>query len=125
MPKIEVVNKSPTRWILAKPGPGDAAPFSVSSFPRISYLHFVQHYSRRDSSYTFRTSFMKTALITGITGQDGSYLAELLLSKGYQVYGIIRRASTFNTQRLDHVYVDPHMPKVRLRLLYGDLSDPG
>ena len=68
---------------------------------------------------------MKTALITGITGQDGSYLAELLLSKGYQVYGIIRRASTFNTQRLDHVYVDPHMPKVRLRLLYGDLSDPG
>jgi GDPmannose 4,6-dehydratase len=68
---------------------------------------------------------MKKALITGITGQDGSYLAELLLSKGYQVDGIIRRASTFNTQRLDHVYVDPHMPKARLRLHYGDLSDPG
>ena len=68
---------------------------------------------------------MKKALITGITGQDGSYLAELLLSKGYQVDGIIRRASTFNTQRLDHVYVDPHIPKARLRLHYGDLSDPG
>jgi GDPmannose 4,6-dehydratase len=68
---------------------------------------------------------MKKALITGITGQDGSYLAELLLSKGYQVDGIIRRASTFNTQRLAHVYVDPHIPKARLRLHYGDLSDPG
>lgn len=68
---------------------------------------------------------MKKALITGITGQDGSYLAELLLSKGYQVDGLIRRASTFNTQRLDHVYVDPHMPKAKLRLHYGDLSDPG
>jgi GDPmannose 4,6-dehydratase len=68
---------------------------------------------------------MKKALITGITGQDGSYLAELLLSKGYQVDGIIRRASTFNTQRLDHVYVDPHIPKARIRLHYGDLSDPG
>jgi GDPmannose 4,6-dehydratase len=68
---------------------------------------------------------MKKALITGITGQDGSYLAELLLSKGYQVYGIIRRASTFNTQRIDHVYVDPHYPKAMIRLLYGDLSDPG
>jgi GDPmannose 4,6-dehydratase len=67
----------------------------------------------------------KTALITGITGQDGSYLAELLLSKGYQVYGLIRRASTFNTQRIDHIYVDPHEPDVRLYLHYGDLSDSG
>jgi GDPmannose 4,6-dehydratase len=67
---------------------------------------------------------MKKALITGITGQDGSYLAEFLLSKGYEVYGMIRRASTFNTQRIDHIYVDPHMPKARLRLHYGDLSDP-
>jgi len=66
---------------------------------------------------------MKKALITGITGQDGSYLAELLLSKGYEVHGIIRRASTFNTARIDHIYVDPHQPHARLFLHYGDLSD--
>ncbi|TLY28029.1 MAG: GDP-mannose 4,6-dehydratase [Nitrospirae bacterium] len=66
---------------------------------------------------------MTRALITGITGQDGSYLAELLLSKGYEVYGMIRRASTFTTSRLDHIYRDPHDPDVRLRLVYGDLSD--
>lgn len=66
---------------------------------------------------------MKRALITGITGQDGSYLAELLLSKGYEVHGIIRRASTFNTERLDHLYQDPHQQGVRLFLHYGDLSD--
>jgi len=66
---------------------------------------------------------MKKALITGITGQDGSYLAEFLLSKGYEVHGIIRRASTFNTQRIDHIYKDPHIVGVRLHLHYGDLSD--
>ena len=66
---------------------------------------------------------MKKALITGITGQDGSYLAELLLSKGYVVHGIIRRASTFNTGRIDHIYIDPHNPKARIFLHYGDLSD--
>jgi len=65
----------------------------------------------------------KKALITGITGQDGSYLAELLLSKDYEVHGIIRRASTFNTGRLDHIYSDPHLSKTALRLHYGDLSD--
>lgn len=65
----------------------------------------------------------KKALITGITGQDGSYLAELLLSKGYEVHGIIRRASTFNTGRLDHIYSDPHGKKTLLKLHYGDLSD--
>ena len=65
----------------------------------------------------------KKALITGITGQDGSYLAELLLSKGYEVHGIIRRASTFNTDRIDHLYRDPHDPKTRLFLHYGDLTD--
>jgi GDPmannose 4,6-dehydratase len=65
----------------------------------------------------------KKALITGITGQDGSYLAELLLSKGYEVHGIIRRASTFNTHRLDAIYSDPHAPKHKLFLHYGDLSD--
>lgn len=65
----------------------------------------------------------KRALITGITGQDGSYLAELLLAKGYEVHGLIRRASTFNTQRIDHLYQDPHDPQARLFLHYGDLSD--
>jgi GDPmannose 4,6-dehydratase len=66
---------------------------------------------------------MKKALITGITGQDGSYLAELLLSKGYEVHGVIRRASTFNTSRIDHLYQDPHVHGVRLFLHYGDLAD--
>jgi GDPmannose 4,6-dehydratase len=66
---------------------------------------------------------MKKAFITGITGQDGSYLAELLLSKGYEVHGLIRRASTFNTQRIDHLYEDPHNPGARLFLHYGDLTD--
>ena len=66
---------------------------------------------------------MKKALITGITGQDGSYLAEFLLTRGYEVHGIIRRASTFNTGRIDHIYVDPHKPGARLFLHYGDLTD--
>src|SRR4030065_562812 len=66
---------------------------------------------------------MKKALITGITGQDGSYLAELLLSKGYEVHGLIRRASSFNTGRIDHLYVDPHETGVRLLLHYGDLAN--
>ena len=66
---------------------------------------------------------MKKALITGITGQDGSYLAELLLEKGYEVHGIIRRASTFNTSRIDHLYQDPHLKATRLFLHYGDLTD--
>jgi GDPmannose 4,6-dehydratase len=68
---------------------------------------------------------MKKALITGITGQDGSYLAELLLEKGYEVHGIIRRASTFNTGRIDHLYTDPHVNGVKFFLHYGDLSDSG
>ena len=66
---------------------------------------------------------MKRALITGITGQDGSYLAELLLAKGYEVHGIIRRSSSFNTARIDAIYQDPHEPDPRLRLHYGDLND--
>ncbi|MEM0946487.1 MAG: GDP-mannose 4,6-dehydratase [Pseudomonadota bacterium] len=66
---------------------------------------------------------MKRALITGITGQDGSYLAELLLEKGYEVHGIKRRASAFNTQRIDHIYQDPHAPNPKLVLHYGDLTD--
>ena len=67
--------------------------------------------------------YKKKALITGITGQDGSYLAELLLEKGYEVHGIKRRASSFNTDRIDHLYQDPHQPNRHLRLHYGDLSD--
>jgi GDPmannose 4,6-dehydratase len=66
---------------------------------------------------------VKVALITGITGQDGSYLAEFLLAKGYEVHGLIRRSSSFNTGRIDHIYVDPHQPNPRLRLHYGDLMD--
>jgi len=66
---------------------------------------------------------MKKALVTGITGQDGSYLAELLLSKGYEVHGVIRRASTFNTERIDHLYQDPHINGVKLFLHYGDIAD--
>lgn len=66
---------------------------------------------------------MKKALITGITGQDGSYLADLLLAKGYEVHGIIRRSSTFNTDRIDHLYQDPHVNGVKLFLHYGDLAD--
>ena len=66
---------------------------------------------------------MKKALITGITGQDGSYLAELLLEKGYEVHGLIRRSSTFNTSRIDHLFQDPHNDNVRLHLHYGDLTD--
>src|SRR5262250_687513 len=66
---------------------------------------------------------MKKALITGITGQDGSYLAELLLAKGYEVHGIVRRASTFNTGRIEHLYQDPHINDVRLFLHYGDIAD--
>jgi GDPmannose 4,6-dehydratase len=66
---------------------------------------------------------MKKALITGITGQDGSYLAELLLAKGYEVHGVVRRSSSFNTERLERIYQDPHVPDYRLRLHYGDLED--
>jgi len=65
----------------------------------------------------------KRALITGITGQDGAYLAEFLLDKGYEVHGIKRRSSSFNTDRIDHLYQDPHEQHVRLHLHYGDLTD--
>lgn len=70
------------------------------------------------------TEHRKVALVTGITGQDGSYLTEFLLSKGYEVHGLIRRSSNFNTARLDHLYVDPHnLHKARMKLHYADLSD--
>jgi GDPmannose 4,6-dehydratase len=68
---------------------------------------------------------MKRVLITGVTGQDGSYLTEFMLSKGYEIHGLIRRASTFNTGRIDHIYMDPHVPGAKLFLHFGDLSDSG
>ena len=73
--------------------------------------------------FTVSMESQKRALITGITGQDGSYLSELLLSKGYQVHGVIRRSSTLNTDRIDHLYQDPHLPNTNLFLHYGDLTD--
>ena len=82
--------------------------------------------AERSCVLTIITAFnimTKRALITGITGQDGSFLTELLLDKGYEVYGIIRRSSSFNTDRIDHLYQDPHEPGTRLRLVYGDLND--
>jgi GDPmannose 4,6-dehydratase len=79
--------------------------------------------TRLDINLYSRTSSMKKALITGITGQDGAYLAEFLLNKGYEVHGIKRRSSLFNTQRIDHIYEDPHIPDRHLHLHYGDLSD--
>src|SRR5688572_9619242 len=75
------------------------------------------------SSSSPQSSPRKKALITGITGQDGSYLAELLLAKGYEVHGLVRRSSSFNTDRIDHLYKDPHNPEARLFLHYGDLVD--
>src|SRR6201985_3400200 len=66
---------------------------------------------------------MKIALITGVTGQDGAYLAEFLLKKGYEVHGVKRRSSLFNTDRIDHLYHDPHEPNVKFKLYYGDLTD--
>ena len=66
---------------------------------------------------------MKKALIFGVTGQDGSYLSELLISKGYEVHGVIRRSSSFNTSRIEHLYQDPHEKDMNFRLHYGDLTD--
>src|SRR5204863_2944535 len=77
----------------------------------------------RANQTLYNCARLKRALITGVTGQDGSYLAELLLEKGYEVHGLIRRASTFNTTRIDHLYQDPHDPTTRLFLHYGDLTD--
>jgi GDPmannose 4,6-dehydratase len=79
----------------------------------------------KSSASHFRGSAPRRALITGITGQDGSYLAEFLINKGYQVHGIVRRASTFNTERLDNIYADPHNQGVKLSLHYGDITDGG
>src|SRR3989441_11850535 len=86
-----------------------------------SHQMSLMRYSRLDQPN--RTNDLMKALITGITGQDGSYLAEFLLSKGYEVYGIIRRSSSFNTERIDQIYQDPHVPDSNLHLVYGDLND--
>src|ERR1700729_3467274 len=75
------------------------------------------------SRSSFGATLAKTALITGITGQDGAYLAEFLIAKGYMVHGVKRRASSFNTDRIDHLYQDPHEEDLRLKLHYGDLTD--
>lgn len=91
---------------------------------RIGFLRIAARISHKPLGHTGRwhDEFMR-ALITGITGQDGSYLAELLLSKGYEVHGTIRRSSTFTTDRIDHLYVDPHLSEARLYLHYADLTD--
>jgi GDPmannose 4,6-dehydratase len=94
--------------MVVRSGPGDAA----SGFAHLPVNSFQRHRLPE-----------KTALITGITGQDGAYLAELLLSKGYVVHGIKRRASSFNTERIDHLYQDPHQPGARLFLHYGEMTD--
>jgi len=95
----------------------------ATQYPSGELPPFHACYRARSFQISSPRSMAKKALITGITGQDGSYLAELLLSKGYEVHGIIRRASTFNTGRLDPIYADPHASQSRLFLHYGDLSD--
>ncbi|RMG44544.1 MAG: GDP-mannose 4,6-dehydratase [Acidobacteria bacterium] len=92
-------------------GPGRESPGSAALRGRSSGARFL--------------CVARRAFITGITGQDGSYLAEFLLARGYEVHGLIRRSSTFGTERIDHLYVDPHEPGARLRLHYGDLTDGG
>src|SRR5699024_3611924 len=83
----------------------------------------ITHINENYSLLTIHQLLMKKALITGITGQDGAYLAELLLEKGYEVHGIKRRSSLFNTNRIDHLYQDPHEKDIRFKLHYCDLSD--
>ncbi len=116
-----------TRWrlyrMLALRRSSAARSCSRDGCTTISAARRPHHNNSRAANLTDESKRMKRALITGITGQDGSYLAELLLAKGYEVHGIIRRSSTFNTSRIDPIYSDPHNQGVRLRLHYGDLSD--
>ena len=89
-------------------------------------LRFDDDYGRSEKKralFSQGDKYGKEGIYHGITGQDGSYLAELLLSKGYEVHGLVRRSSTFNRSRIDHIYVDPHDPEARLFLHYGDLAD--
>src|SRR5690606_4305651 len=83
----------------------------------------MDYYLRSMYNYKKENGYMKKALITGVTGQDGAYLVELLLNKGYEVHGIKRRSSLFNTERIDHLYQDPHESNNKFKLHYGDLSD--
>src|SRR4051812_47570039 len=103
---------SPRSWWRSRGSVDAAGSVRAASQPWTTRLHALSR----------RGVMAKTALITGITGQDGSYLAELLLDKGYTVHGLIRRASTFNTHRIDHLYRDPHDPEARLFLHYADLT---
>ena len=96
---------------------------TVSAFSAAQNLHTAKSPTAPLNTQQPTLNLLKKALITGITGQDGSHLADLLLEKGYEVHGIIRRASTFNTSRIDHLYTDPHVNGVRLFLHYGDLAD--
>ena len=93
------------------------------SFVKVFELTALKSISLRNYNQGSFEFMAKRALITGITGQDGSFLTELLLDKGYEVYGIVRRSSSFNTERIDHLYQDPHEPDTRLRMFYGDLND--
>ena len=99
------------------------ASFGVRAFLRLLDCRAKSDSCSLSQKLPYNCAQMKRALITGITGQDGSYLADLLLEKGYEVHGIIRRASTFNTSRIDHLYADPHVNGVRMFLHYGDLTD--
>src|SRR3954465_13813371 len=103
----------------------DGATAALETVPRDEYLVPGARHARiaRTLDATPGDTLTRRALIVGITGQDGSFLTELLLSKGYHVYGIIRRSSSFNTGRIDHLYQDPHEPNPRLHLVYGDLTD--
>lgn len=117
------VNMDPPHWLVARSAalrPGGSRATQGAS--RIHWAELLLSRSR-DCLTMGRGRMSKRALVTGITGQDGSYLAELLLLKGYEVHGLIRRASTFNTSRIDHLYVDPHDEDTKLFLHYGDLGD--
>jgi short-subunit dehydrogenase len=90
---------------------------------RIGWTSLAQEWHDERQDLFWSDELAKTALITGITGQDGAYLAEFLIAKGYKVHGVKRRASSFNTDRIDHLYQDPHEKDLRLELHYGDLTD--
>ena len=110
----------PLRHGIKKVNSAEMLPRRKASLIKQHLLSLCNHINKLKGSFQIMT---KRALITGITGQDGSYLTELLLEKGYEVFGIVRRSSSFNTDRIDHLYQDPHEPDTRLRMFYGDLND--
>ncbi len=117
--RSEILAAERARPVPSQEGNGDAGSAGVAA-GHSTAVRQTDAAPRSDSS---DTSFDRRAFITGITGQDGSYLAELLLHKGYEVHGLVRRSSSFNTSRIDHIYADPHEPDARLFLHYGDLTD--